>query len=302
VHPWQLNTPVAFIIFNRPDKTERVFAEIAQAKPPRLLVVADGPRPHRPGEEGQCQAARAVIDRVNWNCEVLKNYSDVNLGCRNRVASGIDWIFEHVPEAIILEDDCLPHPTFFPFCEELLERYRDDEAVLMISGANHQLGRPRGEASYYFSRYMPVWGWASWRRAWRHYDRAASCWPAFRDSGALQKIIDNSYGRRRWNELFQAVYDARIDTWDYQLLLAAWKNGMVSVIPNVNLISNIGFNAEATHTKGHGVYSALPTNAMRFPLCHPTVVRADQDADNFVTRQLFPSLLRRAINYWLRLI
>lgn len=297
----QFKTPVVFIIFNRPEATEKVFEQIAEVKPTKLMVVADGPRPNRQGEEEQCKAARAVIEKVDWDCEVLKNYSDVNLGCKNRIASGIDWAFEQVPEAIILEDDCLPHPTFFPFCEELLERYRDNETVSMICGASHQLGRQRGEDSYYFSRFMPVWGWASWRRAWRHYDRNASCWPSFRDSGALQNIVGSRSELKRWNEIFQAVYDARIDTWDYQLILAAWRNGMVSVIPNVNLISNIGFNADASHTKGHSVYSALPTSAMRFPLCHPTVVRANQDADNFTASQLFPSLSQRAINYFRKL-
>src|SRR5512139_3287315 len=173
---WQLKTPVAFIIFNRPDTAERVFAEIAKARPPKLLVVADGPRANRSGEAEKCAATRAIIDRVDWDCEVLTNFSDTNLGCKNRVSSGIDWVFEQVPEAIILEDDCLPHPTFFRFCEELLERYRDDERIGMISGDNFQLGQKRTDASYYFSRYNHIWGWASWRRAWRHYDREASAW------------------------------------------------------------------------------------------------------------------------------
>src|SRR6267142_406558 len=138
---WQLKTPITFIIFNRPDTTARVFAEIARAKPPKLLIVADGPRVDRMGEAERCAQTRAVVERIDWNCEVLTNYSSVNLGCRNRVASGIDWVFEQVEESIILEDDCVPHPTFFRFCEELLERYRDDERVSQIGGANFQLGR-----------------------------------------------------------------------------------------------------------------------------------------------------------------
>src|SRR6185369_14461868 len=168
---WALTTPVAFIIFNRPDTTEKVFAEIARARPPKLLVIADGPRAGRAGEADRCAATRAIIDRVDWDCKVLTNYSDVNLGCKNRVASGIDWVFEQVPEAIILEDDCLPDPTFFRFCEELLIRYREDERISQICGANFQFGRKRSNDSYYFSRYNHIWGWASWRRAWQHYDR-----------------------------------------------------------------------------------------------------------------------------------
>ena len=152
------STPVAFIIFNRPDTTKRVFAEIAKARPPKLLVIADGPRADHPADVEKCAAVRAIIDGVDWDCEVLKNYSDVNLGCKRRVSSGLDWVFDTVEEAIILEDDCLPHPTFFRFCEEMLEKYRDDKRIAMISGDNLQFGRKRTGYSYYFSRYPHIWG------------------------------------------------------------------------------------------------------------------------------------------------
>ena len=155
---WQLTTPVVFVIFNRPDTTAKVFEAIRQAKPPKLLVIADGARIDKPGEAKKCAAARAIINQVDWQCEVLTNYSDVNLGCRKRVSSGLDWVFEQVEEAIILEDDCLPHPTFFRYCQELLEKYRDDEHIMMISGNNFQFGRKRNEYSYYFSHYSHIWG------------------------------------------------------------------------------------------------------------------------------------------------
>src|SRR5215831_3805810 len=158
-----MRTPVALIIFNRPDVTERVFAEIAHARPRKLLVIADGPRFNRPGEAEKCTATRAIIDRVNWECEVLKNYSDVNLGCGGRESSAMIWIFEQAEEAIILEDDTLPQPTFFRFCEELLEKYRDDERVMHISGDNWLFGQKRISDSYFFSHYCLSWGWASWR-------------------------------------------------------------------------------------------------------------------------------------------
>jgi hypothetical protein len=144
---FQLKTPVALIIFKRPDTTERVFETIRQAKPPKLLVVADGPRTDQPGEAEKCAATRAIIDRVDWDCEVLKNYSDSNLGCGLRPATGISWVFEQVEEAIVLEDDCVPHPTFFRFCEELLEYYRHDERIMSISGINPYFGRRRAEYS-----------------------------------------------------------------------------------------------------------------------------------------------------------
>jgi len=292
---WKLNTPVAFIVFNRPDVTERVFAEIAKAKPPKLLVVADGPRSNRPGETEKCAATRAIIGKVDWDCEVLTNFSDVNLGCKRRVASGIDWVFEQVPEAIILEDDCLPHPTFFRFCEELLERYRDDERVAMISGDNFQFGQQRTNASYYFSRYNHIWGWASWRRAWQYYDSKAGVWPILRDGGWLEVLIRDRSERKYWTKVFDAVHQNRIDTWDYQWALASWSRGMVSIMPNVNLISNIGFGGDATHTHGASIFASMEVENMDFPLRHPEIVLPHPDADAYTSRRMFTVSLARRI-------
>lgn len=293
---FQLKTPVVFIIFNRPDTTERVFAEIAKAKPPKLLVVGDGVRASRAGEADKVAAARAIIDRVDWDCEVLTNYSDSNLGCRVRVSSGIDWAFEQVEEAIILEDDCLPHPTFFRFCEELLERYRDDERIGMISGDNFQFGQKRTDASYYFSRYNHIWGWASWRRAWKHYDSEAGVWPTLRDGDWLDGLVGNLSEKKYWIDVFQAVYEGRIDTWDYQWTLASWVQGMVAILPNTNLISNIGFGGDATHTRSASIYSDMKVNSMNFPLSHPVVFLPNHVADADTARHMFnKSLLLRIL-------
>jgi hypothetical protein len=283
----QLKTPVAFIIFNRPDTTVRVFADIRRARPAILLVIADGPRTGKLGEAEKCVAVREIIDRVDWPCEVLTNYSDVNMGCKNRVASGLDWVFEQVPEAIILEDDCLPHPTFFRFCEELLEYYRDDERIGMISGDNFQFGQKRTSASYYFSRYAHIWGWASWRRAWGHYDRDASAWPAIRDAGWLDIFAPTPGERKHWSKVFESVYKGQIDTWDYQWNLALLSQGMVSVIPNANLISNIGFGAEATHTRGASKYANMEVEAISFPIKHPEIILPHRKADEFTAKSMF---------------
>lgn len=284
---WQLRTPVAFIIFNRPDTTERVLAEIAKARPPKLLVVADGPRLDRPGEAEKCMATRAVIDRVDWDCEVLTNFSAANLGCKNRVSSGIDWVFDVVPEAIILEDDCLPHPSFFRFCDEMLERYRDDERIGMISGDNFQFGHKRTDSSYYFSRYCHIWGWATWRRAWRHYDRNIRKWPEIRSGRWLDSVIRDPFEHLHWDGIFQALYEGKIDTWDYQWVIACWMQNMLSIMPSVNLISNIGFGAEATHTTKESVYANLPVEAMSFPLRHPEIMMSHAAADKFTADSMF---------------
>lgn len=285
--PHPLNTAIAFIIFNRSETTEKVFRAIRAARPTKLLVVADGPRPDRPGEEEQCEAARAIIDGVDWPCEVLRNFAPANLGCRKRVSSGLDWVFANVEEAIVLEDDCLPDPSFFRFCEEVLARYRHDERVAMISGDNFQFGQRRSPYSYYFSRYTHIWGWASWRRAWSHYDVDIKFWPEIRDGGWLRDWLGDWPAVDRWTRIFDGVYRGEIETWDYQLTLANWAQGAMSVIPNVNLVSNIGFHAGATHTKEASRFSDMKRESIPFPLSHPPHRIRDARADAFTERTVY---------------
>jgi len=302
---FELQTPVAFIIFNRPDTTERVFAEIARAKPPKLLVVGDGPRTGRPGEAEKVAAARAIIQRVDWDCEVLTNFSEVNLGCKKRVSSGIDWVFEQVEEAIILEDDCLPDITFFRFCQEMLERYRNDQRIGMISGDNFQFGRRYGDDSYYFSKYVHIWGWATWRDRWvGSYDVSMAKWPRVRDEGMIADIVGDVHEAVYWGKIFERVHRGRIDTWDYQWVFANWVNGRSSVVPAVNLISNIGFGVNATHTTGVSELENLPITPIKFPLIHPIGVYRCLRADRFSEKKCFKaSLWRRICNKvigWIR--
>jgi hypothetical protein len=278
-----LHTPIAFIIFNRPDLTERVFTEIAKAKPTKLFVIADGPRPDRPCEAEKCAAARAIIDRVDWECEVLKNYSDVNLGCGRRPATGISWVFEHVDRAIILEDDCVPHPTFFRFCEELLERYHDNERVMMIGGTTVLFVPKRTPYSYHFSRLPTCFGgWATWRRSWQHYDIEMKLWPALRETSWLPDILGDPIAIEFWQKIFDKAYAGRgnVDYWDYQWTFACWAQSSLAVLANTNLISNIGFREDATHTKSPiSIAANLPTDEMVFPLQHPPYVVWDKEVD-----------------------
>lgn len=293
-----LHTPVALLIFNRPDTTARVWEALANARPPKLLVIADGPRPDRPGDAEACAMAQRITERVDWPCEVQRNYSETNLGCAKRVSSGLDWVFQQVEEAIILEDDCLPDPTFFPYCDELLARYRDDERVMAISGDNFQGGHKRTRYSYYFSIFNHVWGWASWRRAWRHFDLAMSRWPEFRDGEGLADLFRDHGAARYWHDIFERAHRREIDTWDYAWTFACWSYSGLTVLPNINLVSNIGFGELGTHTKSGGPGAALPTHAMQFPLRHPPAVRRDRAADLRTQRRHFqprPSLVRRAL-------
>ena len=290
-----MKTPVAFIIFNRPDTAERVFSEIAKARPSRLLVIADGPREDRPGELEKCKASRAIIDRVDWPCEVLTNYSEVNLGCKNRVSSGIDWLFGQVEEAIILEDDCLPEPSFFQFCEEMLERYRHDERIGMVSGTNFLDNKITIDESYYFSNYMTIWGWATWRRAWQAYDVKGTVWSKLKNEKFLDSYFVSKLERKYWTYAFDGVYEGRIDTWDYQWVLCNWAQSRLSIVPKVNLISNIGFRSDATHTSKQSIYAAMSTDALGFPLSHPRLQYANPLADSLSARAQFTSVFFRLL-------
>ena len=241
-----LKTPVALLVFNRPETTRRVFEAIRLARPSRFLIVADGPREDRPGEADLCAAVRAIIDGVDWPCEVQKEYSERNLGCRNRISSGLEWVFQVAEEAIILEDDCLPHPDFFRFCETLLERYREDERIMMIGGSNYLLDELDIQESFCFSRYFAIWGWATWRRAWAKYDLSMKDWPKLRQQNQLASYYNDFFMRKYVTSMFDKAYRGDVDTWDAQWFYSCLFNNGLSAVPRKNLISNIGL--EGTHT------------------------------------------------------
>ncbi len=273
-------TPVAFIIFNRPESTRKVFATIRAARPQQLFVIADAPRADRPEDVAKCAATRAIIEEVDWDCEVFKNYADRNLGCGRRPASGLDWVFAEVETAIILEDDCLPDPTFFRFCTELLARYRDDSRIAHISGNNFQFGQQRGEASYFYSRYTHHWGWATWRRAWQHFDYDITNWPELRSTDWLTTLLDTPAAVANWQQIFDRVYaHDKTHIWDYQWTFACWQQQGLCILPQVDLVTNIGFDPEGTHTVRHNQFANLPLHAMTFPLQHPDHMTRDQQAD-----------------------
>ena len=294
-----LETPLVFIVFNRPETTRRVWERICAARPQRLFVIADGPRPARPTDAELCAAVRQIVERTDWPCEVSREYSTPNLGAAARVSSGLDWVFTQVEEAIILEDDCLPDPTFFPFCTELLARYRDEPKVAQIAGCSFQGENHAGQTSYYFSRYPHGWGWATWRRAWKNYDHAMRAWREERGGDWLAQCVSHPAERRIWEQSFDATLSGGVDAWDYRWVLAVWRTGGLSLAPYRNLISNIGFGADATHTKGSSLWASLPLAPMPFPLVHPAGFASDEAADERTGRLVFrpPSrparLLRR---------
>jgi hypothetical protein len=272
-----LAVPVVFLVFNRPACTARTFAEIRKAQPRQLLVVADGPRQGHLSDAASCLETRRIVDDgVDWPCEVLRNYSERNLGCAERVASGLTWAFSVVESAIVLEDDCLPDPSFFPYCEELLVKYRDDARVGQICGTPLITPSLERDASYVFSRYGPIWGWASWRRAWAYYDLKLQNWPQLRATRGLSSVI-HSPAELRWRiKLYDSLHSGPRETWDYQWGYAKISQSMLSVIPCQNLIENIGFGEGATHTRGKQT-GGLPLGALPMPLRHPQWVLPDAD-------------------------
>ena len=275
-----MKTPVAFLIFKRPDTTEKVFSAIRQAQPPKLLVIADGPRKDKPGEAEKCAATRTIIDRVDWDCEVLKNYADVNIGCKQRVSSGLDWVFDNVEEAIILEDDCVPHPTFFKFCEELLEKYRYDERIMSITGTN-LLGKWKPALqSYHFSYYFNCWGWATWKRVWDYYDADMKLWSKPEIQNRVRDVIADNKQFLNRKKCLDSTYLGENNSWAYQFFFLCLMYSGLSITPSLNLVSNIGFTQEGTHTKAvNDTRANLPLHSMNFPLQEPLGIAVDREYD-----------------------
>jgi len=277
-----IDTPVAIVVFNRPDTTRKVLSGIAQARPRKLFVIADGPRNDHPEDIEKCAAVRKIFDRLDWKCEVSKRYLDTNLGCGKGPAMGISWVFDHVEQAIILEDDCVADSCFFNFCEEILKRYQHDQRIMMVSGRSNLYDRKPRQYSYYLSRLPSCWGWGTWRRAWRYFDIKVRLWPSLRDTSWLSDIMLNSMEIDYWKILFDKAYaDAgEVDYWDYQWAFACWAHQGLAVLPTTNLIRNIGFGEHATHTKSWADKRAKANiGNMAFPLRHPPHLVRDRDAD-----------------------
>lgn len=303
--PHPLNTAVLFLVFNRLDTTKKVFEAIRQAKPPRLYIAADGAREAKVGEDEKVQAVRNyVMENIDWDCEVKTLFREKNLGCKYAVSSAITWFFEQEEQGIILEDDCLPSQSFFWYCEELLNKYKNDETVYLISGDARGPESFGMKEDYGFCKYPMIWGWASWARVWKNYDPEILDWPKVRDT-LPASISTYKPTIRFWKKTFEQLYKKGIDTWDFQFSYLLLRNGGKCIVPRLNLISNVGFGADATHTFSPESEAA---NRMRFeikiPLEHKPSIFSEEMINNFYDRSEFSSksFVVRIINKLSRLI
>src|ERR1700756_2048538 len=270
--------PVLFLIFNRPEPTREVFEAIRAHQPSRLYVAADGPRPEKPGEWSLCAETRAVLKSIDWDCKVQTLFRDQNLGCGTAVSEAINWFFDQEEEGIILEDDCLPDPSFFSFCEEMLDRYRDEPRVGSVSGNNFLPKALHIEQPYGFSKYVQIWGWATWRRFWNHYDfRLTGDWAEWDEIIRRANPVQNQ--ANYWLQIFKALQAGLIDTWDFQVMFSSWRHGYVHIFPSRNLVTNLGYDKDATHTNFESPLANLERGSINdYQITLPVTV--DQGLDN----------------------
>ena len=269
---------VLFLIFNRLDTTKIVFEAIRKAKPPRFYIAADGAREDKVGEKEKCESVKKyVVENVDWDCEVKTLFRDKNLGCGVALSEAITWFFENEEDGIILEDDCLPDPTFFSYCETLLDYYKDDDSVMHISG-DRFIDFKYGNYSYYFATIQHCWGWASWASAWKHFDFTLEKYPIHLIEERLFYFYNDINMRRYWKDIYMMMKNREIDTWDYQWSFSIIANDGLCINPNINLISNIGFGGDGTHTFGDSPHANLPTYPLE-NIEHPKEVKRSMFVD-----------------------
>ncbi len=289
--------PVLLTVFNRPHETRRVLACFRRVRPATIFIAADGPRTGRVADQALCEEVRSIVTgQIDWPAKVMIDFAPRNQGLRRRMASAISWALRHEDRVIVLEDDCLPDPSFFRFCTELLERYADDQRVGVITGDNFQ---PEGftcNASYYFSRFPHCWGWATWRRAWELYDDKMSDWPAIRETGWLKDLFPHRLEELYWRKIFDETYRGKIQSWAYRWTYSCWRWQMLTATPAFNLVTNIGIGAAATNTRDaelgkHG----LAAEALSFPLVHPANVLRNISADGYAQQHAFGQAKDRSL-------
>jgi hypothetical protein len=293
---YKVKSPILFLIFNRPKETLEVFKAISKVKPTILYIAADGPRSHKSDDVVLCKETLAIVNNIDWDCKVKTLFRNENLGCKNAVSGAITWFFENEPEGIILEDDCLPSQDFFRFCDEMLEYYRDNNKISHICGCNFQDGIKRNEYSYYYSNCTDVWGWAGWRRVWKNYDVNLSLLEKAIKQDFLATLTDSKINKLFLQYTYRYVKNGQINTWDYQYSFLNILNKTLSITPNNNMISNIGFNGTGTHTVADSIYANMPFEKLNLPLKHPPTITANKKADEYSLKKQIPGAYEVILN------
>tara|TARA_Y100001968_G_scaffold141817_1_gene129638 strand:+ start:14127 stop:15089 length:963 start_codon:yes stop_codon:yes gene_type:complete len=280
-------TPILLITWRRPLETSKVIDELRKVKPSNLFIASDGPDPSDSEQQLKVYSTREVIKQnIDWDCEIKTLYSEFNQGCKTGVSEAITWFFNQVEEGIILEDDCIPHIDFFSYCSELLKEYKYDDRVWCISGSNVQDNNWRGDGSYYFGRIPQIWGWASWSKYWKCYDLNIEKWPILKQSNCLNTIFEDQFEKNYWVKIWDQLYEKQTpDTWDYQWCFTCISNGGLTAFPNKNLISNIGFGKDATHTTWANSDDISVSSLGKIK--HPSFVLRDSIADIYTFNNKF---------------
>lgn len=294
--------PILLLVYNRTDTLARVWAVLEEVRPPVLFISADGPKPERPEDTERTTAVRQLVQqRLTWRCDAYFNFAPTNQGCRLGVANGITWFFSHVEAGIILEDDTLPHPTFFSYATQLLEHYKGDERIGTLTGYQPFVGWKGFAGDWDFIRMPLIWGWATWRRVWQRYDPAIADWPQVKKAGLLQRLPGLSPpAQKRLHWLFQEAWSGKVDTWDYQLTYLLLREGQLTVIPRLNLIQNLGHGHPlAVHTRNRSLWAHPPLHAWQGARTSPPFLLPNLAYEQALWRHIWtPSLVRRA---WYRL-
>ena len=295
----QLKTPILIIVFNRPHLVQELFNEIKKQKPKELFVFCDGARKDKAEAKELLNKSQSIFNtQIDWDCKLKTYYLSENKGAGRAISTAIKWFFDNVEEGIILEEDCFPHKDFFPYCEELLERYRDNKQVMFIGGNNFQ-EREKDSSSYYFSSYSHVWGWATWKETIKDYSFEIENI----SKKDFRKILKTYFGdswheRQYWNDRFNLIKKNKINSWDYQLLFNIWKQNGLSIIPKVNLVKNLGFDKSSLHCKNENDDLANLSIGNIMPLTHPKTITINREADYFYFKKYnYKSSLRLLYRY-----
>jgi hypothetical protein len=274
---------VAFFIFRRPETTSRVFAEIRKARPNKLYIIADGAREGRPEEQELVRRTRDVVSEIDWPCQVTRVYAEQNLGLRQRIFTGLDHVFSKEDSAIVIEDDCLPSQSFFRFCSELLETHQESEKVALVSGFNFAPSK-RLQADYFYSTSTYIWGWATWARTWKEFRASpqVESWT----KAETQEIKSTFASKIQIKEFLGMMAIANtLNTWDISLAVWIRQAKRLTIVPRLNLVENIGFGAEATHTKFEAFDVQIPSSDYSAALVHPKVIAADFKTERVMWRR-----------------